>query len=147
MAQQLAITVLLVPSSFGISRPPSTKVTLPQIPVIPLGIHVDDFARDEAARMLREDPSFHGTLGTFEPSLFSQTLQRAGVELVADALHDGKQAAGEGLLREVPLAVPMRAEHVMGAQFRLGWRSSSGHNLALDASKRNGTWRQLCFCK
>lgn len=29
-------------------------------------------------RMLREDPSFHGTLGTFEPALFSQTLQRAG---------------------------------------------------------------------
>lgn len=29
-------------------------------------------------QMLREDPSFHGTLGTFEPALFSQTLQRAG---------------------------------------------------------------------
>ncbi len=32
----------------------------------------------QLARMLREDPSFHGTLGTFEPGLFSQTLQRAG---------------------------------------------------------------------
>ncbi|WIY54313.1 SurA N-terminal domain-containing protein [Devosia sp. YIM 151766] len=29
-------------------------------------------------QMLREDPSFHGTLGTFEPAIFSQTLQRAG---------------------------------------------------------------------
>ncbi len=32
----------------------------------------------ELARLLREDPSFHGTLGTFEPALFSQTLQRSG---------------------------------------------------------------------
>ncbi len=30
------------------------------------------------AQLLRQDPSFHGTLGTFEPALFSQTLQRAG---------------------------------------------------------------------
>jgi hypothetical protein len=29
-------------------------------------------------QMLREDPTFHGTLGTFEPAIFSQTLQRAG---------------------------------------------------------------------
>lgn len=29
-------------------------------------------------QMLRQDPSFHGTLGTFEPAIFSQTLQRAG---------------------------------------------------------------------
>lgn len=30
------------------------------------------------AQMLREDPSFHGTLGTFEPGLFTQVLQSAG---------------------------------------------------------------------
>ncbi|QQR40584.1 peptidylprolyl isomerase [Devosia rhizoryzae] len=30
------------------------------------------------AQMLREDPSFFGTLGTFDPSIFTQTLQRAG---------------------------------------------------------------------
>lgn len=30
------------------------------------------------AELLREDPSFHGTLGTFEPALFSQVLQSAG---------------------------------------------------------------------
>lgn len=30
------------------------------------------------AQMLREDPSFHGTLGTFEPGIFTQVLQRAG---------------------------------------------------------------------
>ena len=30
------------------------------------------------AQMLREDPSFHGTLGTFEPGLFNQVLQSAG---------------------------------------------------------------------
>jgi len=30
------------------------------------------------AQLLREDPSFHGTLGTFEPALFSQVLQSAG---------------------------------------------------------------------
>src|SRR5690606_7630236 len=29
-------------------------------------------------QMLREDPSFHGTLGTFEPALFTQVLQSAG---------------------------------------------------------------------
>lgn len=29
-------------------------------------------------QMLREDPSFQGTLGTFEPAIFTQTLQRAG---------------------------------------------------------------------
>jgi hypothetical protein len=30
------------------------------------------------AKMLREDPSFHGTLGTFEPAMFTQVLQSAG---------------------------------------------------------------------
>lgn len=30
------------------------------------------------AQMLREDPSFFGTLGTFEPGIFTQTLQSAG---------------------------------------------------------------------
>lgn len=30
------------------------------------------------AEMLREDPSFHGTLGNFDPAIFSQVLQRAG---------------------------------------------------------------------
>lgn len=35
-------------------------------------------SENRLARLLREDPSFHGTLGTFEPALFSQVLQSAG---------------------------------------------------------------------
>ncbi len=30
------------------------------------------------AKMLREDPSFHGTLGNFDPAIFTQVLQSAG---------------------------------------------------------------------
>lgn len=30
------------------------------------------------AELLREDPSFHGTLGTFEPGIFTQVLQSSG---------------------------------------------------------------------
>lgn len=30
------------------------------------------------ARMLRQDPSFHGTLGNFDPSIFTQVLQSSG---------------------------------------------------------------------
>ena len=30
------------------------------------------------AQMLREDPSFHGTLGNFDPAIFTQVLQSAG---------------------------------------------------------------------
>ena len=35
-------------------------------------------SENRLAQLLREDPSFHGTLGTFEPALFSQVLQSAG---------------------------------------------------------------------
>ena len=35
-------------------------------------------SESKLAQLLREDPSFHGTLGTFEPALFSQVLQSAG---------------------------------------------------------------------
>lgn len=39
------------------------------------GLGVSD---EKLAQMLREDPSFHGTLGTFDPAIFAQVLQRAG---------------------------------------------------------------------
>ena len=35
-------------------------------------------SESKLAQLLREDPSFHGTLGTFEPALFTQVLQSAG---------------------------------------------------------------------
>lgn len=35
-------------------------------------------SEQKLAEMLREDPSFHGTLGTFDPSIFNQVLQRSG---------------------------------------------------------------------
>jgi len=35
-------------------------------------------SEDKLGQMLREDPSFQGTLGNFDPSIFSQVLQRSG---------------------------------------------------------------------
>lgn len=53
------------------------------------------------AQMLRQDPSFHGTLGTFEPGIFNQVLQGAGWTETEYFEARGSEARREQILRAV----------------------------------------------
>lgn len=52
-------------------------------------------------QLLREDPSFFGTLGTFEPGVFSQTLQMAGWTEAEYFNARGKEAKRDQIIQSV----------------------------------------------
>ncbi|MDB5473066.1 MAG: hypothetical protein JWP99_369, partial [Devosia sp.] len=49
-------------------------------------------SEQKLSEMLREDPSFHGTLGTFDPNAFNQVLQMSGLT-EAEYFEDQSDAA------------------------------------------------------
>lgn len=78
-----------------------------------LGLGVSD---EKLGQMLREDPSFAGTLGTFDPQAFTQVLQRSGLT-EAQYFADQSKAAGReqlvtALFADAPL--PQTAVDLLG---------------------------------